>query len=1056
MRIYHMLILSFTLSLAAQPSAAQVCLVSDRLTSCEGPDCELDFEDTSTSGNDTTSSVNLDARRARVRAGKTVVLNSASAEIGFSFRSAYTMDVDFLINGSILGVIQGGAFSAFGEVRVWAGLRNVSDGTVDEVEVFSETQNSNDVMLIPQNPLEGVVREFTASLERGDEYVIYFRIRSRSRGVLANSDFASGARGLTFDRLEITFPLADSDSDGLFDLWETSGVPGCETDQILLPLHTMGADPSHKDIFVEYDWLPGRDPVSSTIEAVRTAFSLAPSDAGGTENPDGTDGITIWIDTGDATTGDNLLGGNQIPLGDIPNGVSVGKLGGDADDDGTPDFYQVKAANFDPNRIYAFHYVIGGPDGIQELGAGAGSCSDGVDNDGDGLIDNADSGDCFRNSKAELGGNDFFLNVRGSGIFMHELGHNLNLRHGGSDNRNCKPNYISVMNYSFQNGIPQDTIAGQDIDADGIVDNRIIDYSPPRFPGGRGTVPTILLDEIFNDGLNGAGLDETQILDATDMENMTAFSDGAGNPQTSGLDTPNDWSGDDAPLGNPPDDVGVTANINAGPASLCSTSGLDIEPHQPHDDWSVVQLNFLQYGDAADAPVNPTTEPEPTPEELDDLLEAIYTTDLSITKTVNPNPWVAGQEVTIRLSVENLGPNHTQQVLVSDALPEGLVPVSVPAACEVDNANVVSCDLGRLRRGDTVDVEFKARIERDLTCRGDQQFTFISNTAEVANGAGADTNPLNDRDTVRMEVLCVNYEYATKIVCGRQDDPDTLRLLEGRYGTTVNIHNPNDLEAFFFKKLALACPPVEQSGGKIFPIALDRLDYDQSLKSDCDELRDRIFGGEFPLGYIEGHLVVQSALSLDVQGVYTAAPLQGGVSTLDVEYVPERDVRPEAEIDLSVSKQEKHLCENLALPDNFPTGEYAFCLILFEVQVTNSGPETAHNVILTDTLQGPGGLFGVVPDFYDIEPNGQVIATDLSFGNDTMEIQVAYPEIASGESAIFRFWETIVLVPQTYVDEFLPEPVPLRNASINQASVRADETDLNAANNSTTLHVNLP
>ena len=44
---------------------------------------------------------------------------------------------------------------------------------------------------------------------------------------------------------------------------------------------------------------------------------------------------------------------------------------------------------------------------------------------------------------------------------MHELGHTLDLGHGGTPLPNCKPNYLSVMNYSFQlgglidiNGIP--------------------------------------------------------------------------------------------------------------------------------------------------------------------------------------------------------------------------------------------------------------------------------------------------------------------------------------------------------------------------------------------------------------------------------------------------------------------------------------------------------------------------------------------------------------------------------------------------------------------------
>jgi len=37
-----------------------------------------------------------------------------------------------------------------------------------------------------------------------------------------------------------------------------------------------------------------------------------------------------------------------------------------------------------------------------------------------------------------------------AGTLMHELGHNLGLRHGGGDDINYKPNYLSVMNYSYQ------------------------------------------------------------------------------------------------------------------------------------------------------------------------------------------------------------------------------------------------------------------------------------------------------------------------------------------------------------------------------------------------------------------------------------------------------------------------------------------------------------------------------------------------------------------------------------------------------------------------------
>ena len=35
-------------------------------------------------------------------------------------------------------------------------------------------------------------------------------------------------------------------------------------------------------------------------------------------------------------------------------------------------------------------------------------------------------------------------------IFMHEVGHTLGLFHGGERVPNSKPNYLSVMNYAFQ------------------------------------------------------------------------------------------------------------------------------------------------------------------------------------------------------------------------------------------------------------------------------------------------------------------------------------------------------------------------------------------------------------------------------------------------------------------------------------------------------------------------------------------------------------------------------------------------------------------------------
>jgi hypothetical protein len=61
---------------------------------------------------------------------------------------------------------------------------------------------------------------------------------------------------------------------------------------------------------------------------------------------------------------------------------------------------------------------------------------------------------------------------------MHELGHNLGLHHGGADDTNYKPNYLSVMNYDFQlTGIPYGAFPGSTKPV-----GRRLDYSDAALP----------------------------------------------------------------------------------------------------------------------------------------------------------------------------------------------------------------------------------------------------------------------------------------------------------------------------------------------------------------------------------------------------------------------------------------------------------------------------------------------------------------------------------------------------------------------------------------------
>ncbi len=183
------------------------------------------------------------------------------------------------------------------------------------------------------------------------------------------------------------------------------------------------------------------------------------------------------------------------------------------------------------------------------------------------------------------------------------------------------------------------------------------------------------------------------------------------------------------------------------------------------------------------------------------------------------------------------------------------------------------------------------------------------------------------------------YEYAAKIVCGLQKDPEDMRLARGFYATTINIHNPNDKSVSICKKLALTYPTGEQAPGEILPIAIDRLKPDEALAVDCMDIKRTLFPSGFPKPYIEGFIVIKSQESLDVTAVYTTASLDEddkvtSHSSIDVEHIREHKAKEPVEE---------------APPDLIPVPP--FCEIEDEklvVFVKNQGPGDAGSSSVTE------------------------------------------------------------------------------------------------------------
>lgn len=193
----------------------------------------------------------------------------------------------------------------------------------------------------------------------------------------------------------------DTDGDGFSDRAEVLGYESVD-------LRYHGADPLHRDIFLEVDWFPGLRPSDEAIALVVEAFANAPL-----SNPDGTSGIRLHVDMDD-----------QIRSADVDLNLSPVWT----------DYDVIKNKYFSPARRRVFRYVLFAHryDGGQSSGKARGIP--------------------HRDFLVTLGGwpTPGGTVAQQAGTLMHELGHTLGLGHGGQDSQNYKPHYLSIMSYNYQ------------------------------------------------------------------------------------------------------------------------------------------------------------------------------------------------------------------------------------------------------------------------------------------------------------------------------------------------------------------------------------------------------------------------------------------------------------------------------------------------------------------------------------------------------------------------------------------------------------------------------
>ncbi|HET9358830.1 MAG TPA: thrombospondin type 3 repeat-containing protein, partial [Vicinamibacterales bacterium] len=363
---------------------------------------------------------------------------------------------------------------------------------------------------------------------------------------------------------------ADDDGDGLCDTWETRGVDGDEDGNVDILLNS---NPERKDLFVEIDYMVefvnnphGHRPRAQALVDVRDAFANAM-----VVNPDLSFGVTLHLDVDELVPEIETIQftsngpGVMDDFNDIKRGNPAGACTG---------FFGTAAERADPNceailkaremvvryAVFGHNHTSIGSSGIAESGAN------------DFMVTLGDFDDDMFRANGGSPDLDEARVVVEAGTFMHEFGHTLGLRHGGADHLNCKPNYLSVMNYSFQ--------------FRDLVVSRPLDYSFPQLP----TLDETQLDETVAFGIGGS---HTTVFGAPPD----------GTPTLGDTSLPIDWNADGAA------DSAVSADINYIPDGGCSRSEMTFLTG--FDDWSNIQYNFRHSPDFADGSFRGTVGNEP-------------------------------------------------------------------------------------------------------------------------------------------------------------------------------------------------------------------------------------------------------------------------------------------------------------------------------------------------------------------------------------------------------------------------------------------------------------
>ncbi|MDX1582793.1 MAG: IPTL-CTERM sorting domain-containing protein [Thermoanaerobaculia bacterium] len=434
----------------------------------------------------------------------------------------------------------------------------------------------------------------------------------------------------------------------------------------------------------------------------------------------------------------------------------------------------------------------------------------------------------------------------------------------------------------------------------------------------------------------------------------------------------------------------VTCDLGTINSGANATIQIDVTPTSPGDitNTANVSANESDPNTANNSASETTTVSAPQ-------------ADLSITKTDSPDPVTSGSTLTYTLQVTNNGPDSAAGVVVTDTLPSSVTFQSVTPSqgtCS-QSGRTVTCDLGTLANGANATITIEVTPTESGT---------ITNSASV----GSDTEDPNGANNNASESTTVDAPAPEQIDLSitKTDNPDPVRVGDS-LAYTIEVSNAG---------------PDTASGVTVTDSLPSTVTFDSATPSQgsCSVSGQTVTCDIGSLGS-GGTATVTIRVTPGSQGTITNnVNVSGNEDDTDLSNnsASESTTVEVAQVDLVLDKIDN--------PDPVAENE----TLTYTINVNNSGPGTATNVRLTDTLPSTVTYDSSSTTQGSCSQSGRTVTCDLG-------------TLASGGSA------TVTITVTT-------DPVGSDQTITNSASVTSDETDTNPANNSeseqTTVLVTAP